>query len=504
MKYSDIAKAFIVYTILIFFCSLISGLIFIDLKNPDQLKQYITGVILPDLVKDNIQKNLLFICFSSIALGLSCSYYRSLKSGNSWGSEIQPMSISFIPLCIPGLFLLRHFLSNVDSSGILFNTFETFFLLIFTSISMGLLCSNTFCSNKALNSKIWFFLLIIATLLFIGWYGFLSLKRHWVFQSHVLDLGIFSQLAYTGSVGNFFKATISTDYTNFLGYHFSPLLIILSLTYLIVPKIETILAVQTLFLALASIPLYFLALRILRNRFLAFSVSVAYIAHTYLGQTVMFDFHEVSLEPLIIFTMFYFLSKKSSFWYWLFFVLALLCKEDVCLFLIPVGIFLIFNEKEFKIGSLTILFSLIYAILVFKVFMPAFSDVKGYSFNWVFAYLGNTPVDVLKTILLNPLFILKKCTNWLNLRTIFFILAPLMFTPLFSRWGLILIITPLFEVWLHESSVASQGSYHHILVVVPFVFVAGIIGIKNLSSKYLQKKNNSDRNSAFIKDLVSK
>jgi uncharacterized membrane protein len=146
-----------------------------------------------------------------------------------------------------------------------------------------------------------------------------------------------------------------------------------------------------------------------------------------------------------------------------------------------------FNEKEYKIGLSTSLVSILYAILAFKLLMPAFSDLSGYSFNWVFAYLGSSPIEILKTVSLNPLFILKKCSNWLNLRTIFFLLAPLMFSPLWSRWGLLLLITPLFEVWLHESPVASQGSYHHILVAVPFTFIAGIIGLKNLTSKYAHK-----------------
>ncbi|MBU1627803.1 DUF2079 domain-containing protein [bacterium] len=494
MNYSDITKAVLVYSLLIFSCSIIFGFVYLDLINPVQLKLYITGANLPNLARADIQKNLLVISLFALALGVYASFHKAHRFGTLWCSEMRTISLSFIPLLIPGLFLARHFFNQLNWNGIIFNTFEIFFLIIFFGISFGLICSNTFYIKKAFSSRIWFYLLIFFTIVFIGWYGFLSFKRHWAFQSHVLDLGIFAQLAYTGSIGNFFRFTISPDYSNFLGYHFSPTLIVLSLAYLVIPRIETVLAVQTLFLAFAAIPLYLLAFRILQNKFLALAIGIAYLAHPFIAQTVMFDFHEVSLEPLIIFTMFYFLSRKSSFWYWVFFALALLCKEDVGLFLMPVGFFLIFNEKEFKLGSLTVLFSLIYTIIVFKLLMPAFSEVTGYSFNWVFAYLGNSPLDVLKTIALNPLFILKKCSNWLNLRTIFFLFAPLMFTPLWSRWGILLIVAPLFEVWLHESAVASQGSYHHILVVVPFAFVAGIIGLKNLSSKYLQKAKDKGGN----------
>jgi len=488
MKYSDFTKALFCYSILIIFCTVIFGLVYLDLKNPVQIKRYITNNSPSGNERENIQESLILIGLFFLFASFLCACFIGLKTGNKWYLELKTISFCFLPMLIPGFFLLRHFVGNKNLNVNMQDTFETFFLLIFTSLSFSLLCCITFKPQKKFNSKLWFYLLIISTLLFLGWYSYICFKRHWAFQSHVLDLGIFTQLAYNGSIGKFFEFTIKPEYTNFLGYHFSPILIILSVAYLIFPSIETVLAVQTLVLGLAAIPLYLLSYRILKSKIIAFGICFAYLAHPFVAQTVMFDFHEVSIEPFIIFTMFYFLSKRANFLYWSFFCLALLCKEDVCLFLIPVGLFLIFNEKEFKLGLFTILFSVIYAVVVFKLLMPAFSGVSGYSFNWLFAYLGNSPFEVLKSILFNPLFIIKKCMNWLNLRTIFFLFAPLMFAPLWSRWGLILLITPLFEVWLHESAIAAQGSYHHILVVVPFTFVAGIIGFKNFRLYYINKK----------------
>src|SRR5260370_41378517 len=92
-------------------------------------------------------------------------------------------------------------------------------------------------------------------------YSVLSVLRHVTYHSFGPDLGIFDQVFWNTTRGRFLESTMSLVQAqphSYLADHFSPVYLLLMPPYLLIPRPETLLVIQTLFLALGVWPLYLL------------------------------------------------------------------------------------------------------------------------------------------------------------------------------------------------------------------------------------------------------
>ncbi len=88
-------------------------------------------------------------------------------------------------------------------------------------------------------------------------YSVLSVLRHLTYHSFGPDLGIFDQVFWNTTRGRFFESTMSLVQAqphSYLGDHFSPVYLLLVPFYALIPRPETLLVIQTLFLALGVWP----------------------------------------------------------------------------------------------------------------------------------------------------------------------------------------------------------------------------------------------------------
>src|SRR5438132_10095971 len=88
-------------------------------------------------------------------------------------------------------------------------------------------------------------------------YSVLSVLRHMTYHSFGPDLGIFDQVFWNTTRGRFFESTMSLVQAqphSYLGDHFSPVYLLLVPFYALIPRPETLLVIQTLFLALGVWP----------------------------------------------------------------------------------------------------------------------------------------------------------------------------------------------------------------------------------------------------------
>src|ERR1700694_5612403 len=93
-------------------------------------------------------------------------------------------------------------------------------------------------------------------------YSVLSVLRHTTYHSFGPDLGIFDQVFWNTTQGHFFESTMSLGQAephSYFADHFSPVYLLLLPAYALVPRPETLLVIQTLFLAIGVFPLYLLS-----------------------------------------------------------------------------------------------------------------------------------------------------------------------------------------------------------------------------------------------------
>jgi len=219
------------------------------------------------------------------------------------------------------------------------------------------------------------------------------------------DLGIFLQILYNNIHGNFFQYSFRPF--NFLGDHFSPILIFLSPLGLL--KLTwPILAVQALALSGAVATLYLLSQQILKNRLLSLLLSLSFALNPYTLQIINFDFHPDAFFPLFSFSIIYSLLKKRYFLAYLFFSSLLITREDTLLLILPLSVvaFLKLKEKRFAVVTFASAFS--YFLLVNLIVMPLIRGPFGAALTEHYSYLGESVGQIVIKALKNPFLIASK------------------------------------------------------------------------------------------------
>lgn len=318
--------------------------------------------------------------------------------------------------------------------------------------------------------------LALITTLFFFIYLSHSLIRHFTFNSHAFDLGIYTQAIYLYSQGNYLPFS-TLKHMIILADHFGPILAILSPIYKIFPYAETLLVIQALFISLSAIPIYLIAIKELKGIFISILITLGFLSSTATTSSISFDFHLATISVLPLSAILYFWYSKKWILYTVTLFLSILFKEDIPLLLLGLGIFQIL-QKQFKTGLATASFSLL-SLYIIKFNVMPFLWTGGES-----AYINsliipfNSPIDLVSLLLLRPsIFIEQIFNSQIKLLTIDILLKPFAFLPLLS---LLAYPTALFHLYLRFSSNYQQTwttYYHHNAPIVPFLAVSTILAI---------------------------
>ena len=311
--------------------------------------------------------------------------------------------------------------------------------------------------------------------------------HHFVFPS--FDLAIYHNLVWNTSHGHFLATSLIKGGTH-MGAHFDPLLVALTPFYLLSPRAETLLIIQSVWLASGAIPLYLISSRVLQGTVAAAVVAGAYLLHPALHGINLYEFHSLALViPLVIWSL-YFLERDSAKGYWIALVLILLTREDMALLACGIGLFVADGLGRARRGLVTIGCALLYFVLI-KAFVMAESGVfmsgsgdsygYGYYFEQMIPYKGGGARELLLTLLTNSVFSLRVVLEETKLFYLGLILLPCCFLPLFARRGWQLLGYGLAFCLL--SSVPGPRTIYtqYSSVLLPFLMVLTPYGLVRLS-----------------------
>jgi uncharacterized membrane protein len=183
--------------------------------------------------------------------------------------------------------------------------------------------------------------------------SFLALMRYYTFRTYI-DLGIFDQAFSSTLKGRFFYET--PDLVNipsgiFLGTHFAPIVLLLLPIYAIHPSPETLLILQTPFIALGALPVFLIARHLLRNANLSLGLAALYLVNPGVQSLNLFDFHVEAFLPFFIGMAYYcFLTRKWRA-YLLFLGLSLITIEFASILAAAMSIVMLISDRE-RLGAL--------------------------------------------------------------------------------------------------------------------------------------------------------
>lgn len=317
--------------------------------------------------------------------------------------------------------------------------------------------------------------------------GFFVTGQHDAFLTHGEDLGIMDQAIWSIWHGQFFHQTICNSVSDTNCYkdlnltgisrfsiHYEPILFLISLFYLVVPNPKTLQVLQTVVVASGAFPAFWLARLRLRSEWASVGIAVLYLMYPALQWAVIFDFHAVTLTAsLLLFTL-YFMYTRRTVLLFVFAILAMACKEEIPIIVALYGVWSIVFQRRWRTGLALIVVAGIWTGI--GLYVVHLASPTGHSLLASrYTYLGNGPVQILKTFIKHPRQMLKEHVldhdHLFYLRTLF---APTAYLALLAPWVWVLAL-PTLGLNLF-SSYANQysGLYQYDAEMVPVLIFSTI------------------------------
>jgi len=326
------------------------------------------------------------------------------------------------------------------------------------------------------------FIVVILMTIYATYFSYYTILKHYTFHSFAYDLGIFMQSMWTTLHGHGMLYTSVSQSSN-LSWHFMPMLFLILPLYAASPEAETLLVLQSVLLALGALPIYWIARDELGAK-IGVAFAGLYLLYPALHGVNTFDFHPVALTIPILLFCFYMFNKKRYKWGIALAVLAMMCKENVPLVITFMGFYWLWRERERETGRFEwrglpkrreviyplclSLLGVVWFVLAINVIIPHFSLTGQYPYFHRYGYehaLGN----------------LFTNTN-IKLQYLFYLFGPLAFTSLLNPPTL-LVGLPVFAQNLLTPHIDQCNiAFHYSALLIPWMFIASIYGIKWLST----------------------
>jgi uncharacterized membrane protein len=322
----------------------------------------------------------------------------------------------------------------------------------------------------------------------------LTLHRHFIFYSSY-DQGIFNQVFWNGTHGNFFQSTLSSqlstnvvhggevpkvDYHR-LGQHFTPALLLWLPIYALFPHPATLTVLQAIFITAGGLVLYALG-RIYLEPAIAFLIAVSYYgANAILGPSLA-NFHDISQIPLFVFSLLWAMEKRRWWLFWLLAILTLAIREDSGITLFGVGVYLVASRRYPKIGLVLSSLSFLYIVALTNLIMPLFSDdiAKRFMLERFGQYAEGESASTLEIIwgmVSNPWRLLVELVTpvWGTIKYLLGQWLPLAFIPVVAPASWAIAIFPLLKLLLGKGESVLAISLRYAMSVTPGLFYGAIL-----------------------------
>ena len=320
---------------------------------------------------------------------------------------------------------------------------------------------------------------VIAALFYAVYASYYTVLRHKLLGTAGFDLGIFDNLMFNALHGRPFKSTVAVPDGSYLSNHAEYGMFLFAPFYALRPGADSLLILQSTFIGLAAIPLYFFACTQL-PRSLAAAIACVYVFYAPMHGANYYDFHWMPQSMLFFFWIFYAIATNKRLAIVLLTMVICSIREDAAFGLIATGIFLVIIGYRPLLGAALTGVSVAWFVLVKFVIMP-------WAGPWWFADIYKDLVaadesgygSVVKTILINPNYFIRQLLNETKATYTLHLLAPLAFLSV-RHPALWVLMLPGFAVTLMTTGYAPTTSitFQYVTHWVPFLFGAAVIALR--------------------------
>ena len=322
--------------------------------------------------------------------------------------------------------------------------------------------------------------LLILTVLYIAVFSFMSIRRHETLYSNAFDLGNMDQALWNTLQGRMLRFTNWSGGRTRLAAHMEPILIPLSLLYILKSDPRTLLVFQTVVMGLGALPAYLLARLKLKDDWAALLFPLAYLLSPALEAANLSDFHAVALTPPLLLSALYFLERGNYRLFPLFCLLAMACKEEISLLVAMMGLYLWARHRKWRLGLALIVVGNLWFLLSLLIIIPHFSLAGRYPYLSRYAHLGTSPKAIVDNLLTNPASLPSLLLAPQKVAYIKGLLLSIGLAPLLAPEVALLSLPSLAINLLSIYPWMFSGGAHYSAPLLPFFLAAGIYGLTRL------------------------
>ncbi|HKU40533.1 MAG TPA: DUF2079 domain-containing protein [Polyangiales bacterium] len=318
----------------------------------------------------------------------------------------------------------------------------------------------------------------LATLGYAVHASYYTILRHQQLDTAGFDLGIFDNLMFNAMHFRPFRSTVAIPDGSYLSNHAEYAMFLFVPLYWLRPGADTLLVLQSSFIALAAIPLYFFATTQL-SRPLSAAIACCYLLFAPLHGPNYYDFHWMPQSMVFFFWLFHAIATGKRLPIYVLVPVICAIREDAAFGVIATGLFLILTGFRPVLGGVLTVVSAAWFVLVKFVIMP-------WAGPWWFADIYKDLVipgehgygSVLKTMLTNPNYFLKQLLNQPKAIYALHLLAPLACLPV-RHPALWVLMLPGFIVTLMTTGYEPTLSiaFQYTTSWIPFLFAGAVIAL---------------------------
>jgi uncharacterized membrane protein len=309
-------------------------------------------------------------------------------------------------------------------------------------------------------------------------FSFISLARHFAFQSHALDLGYYIQVVWSIGAGR--GAYVSLPEMHAWGDHFSPVLYLFVPIAWIVSAAAPLLIGQSLILAAGGFAVFALARWRLGDPRLAAGFALLYLINPSLHGINLRDVHPQAFAIPLLVAAAYAVERDRYGWCALALAAAAAGREDAAVAIVGFGVWLALARRKWLAGAGVAAAAIALLIVDVRWLMPYFLG-RPYTHFGRYSQLGDSLEQILLAPVLRPGALLASLVTVANARYLVLLLAPFGFLPLLAPRVLAVAGPGLAINLLSLDPVLRVPRSQYVSFILPFLVLAAIDGYAALA-----------------------
>lgn len=313
-------------------------------------------------------------------------------------------------------------------------------------------------------------------IIFVAVFTVKSIQIHQVFGTSAYDLGIFDQEIWLLSCFQDLFNTVRG--MNSWGDHFCPIHILFVPLYWIVPSVNWLFLVQSLFVGIGAAAIFRIGLRMFpETTFAPLVFALLYLLNPVVHSTLLWQYHSAVLATglYLFLIMFYLEGRLKPFVLTLLLVLS--CREDIPFTLAALGVTALIQRKWIY-AAILVGASVLWWVTITGYVMPLLNGT-GY-----FRHESGTVQVVISNLFNFDYYIQRFVIEQDAVEYLLKVFVPLGFLSFLSPAYLIPAVPTLFVNIMIGGHNTDIG-VHYSANVIPFVFVSAMFGARRLAwSRY--------------------